>query len=140
VTTRTGPFYCPAGRTIFMPLLAIRALIFPTSTNYVPHAFAISYVAAHEWAHHVQSLLGLLQGRSSVSIELQADCFAGVWGFTAWARHLVNQADILHTMAVANSIGDPPGMPPTSHGTGQQRTRAFLAGFTSGDPSACLTQ
>lgn len=142
VTAQKGPFYCAidgAAGKIFLPLVGIQALIFPGYPSYVPHAFAVSYVVAHEWAHHVQQLLGLLHGRHSIRIELQADCLAGVWGHTAWARNLVSNADIDRTLRLANLIGDVPGTPAGAgtHGTGQQRVSAFLAGYNSGSPAAC---
>jgi len=142
VTTYKGPFYCSvdgAAGAIFLPLLGIQSIIFPADQNYVRHAFAVSYVVAHEWAHHVQQLLGLLRGRPSIRIELQADCLAGVWGFTAWARNLVSYADINRTLQVANLVGDAPGTPAGAgtHGTGPQRVSAFLAGYNSGNPDAC---
>jgi uncharacterized protein len=145
VTSTTGPFYCSAdGRfgTVFLPLLAIEHLVFPHHSTYKQHAFALSYVVAHEWAHHVQQLLGLLAGRPSLLTELQADCLAGVWGSSVYTRGLIGQADMDKTLELATLIGDAPGTPadaPTAHGTGAQRVASFLSGFRSGRPGTCGT-
>jgi predicted metalloprotease len=143
ITATTGPLYCPIDGegTVFLPLVAIKNLVFPRAPSFRGHAFAISYVVAHEWAHHVQRLLDLLNGRSSIDIELQADCLAGVWGYSAWARNVVSQADIRTTLDLATLIGDDPGVPAdaaNAHGTGQQRVAAFLAGYKTGRPQQCV--
>jgi predicted metalloprotease len=145
VTSETGPFYCSidGAGTVFLPLDSIKSIIFPDTSSYLPDAFAVSYVIAHEWAHHVQHQLGLLSGRPSILIELQADCLAGVWGYTAWSRKLVTQADIGRTLRVAALVGDAPGTPadaPGAHGSASQRVQAYLVGFNSGSPTACAAQ
>ena len=91
VTAGDGPFYCAVdGRgTIYLPLVGIQSLVFPRS-SFRDRDFALSYVVAHEWAHHIQRLAGVLTaGWSSKRVELQADCLAGVWAHSVWYRKLL---------------------------------------------------
>ena len=142
VFASSGPFYCShdsSGGTVYLPLSGIEQLLFP-SGSYRSVDFALSYVVAHEWGHHVQDMLGLLDGRPSILIELQADCLAGVWGHTAWARGLLSPGDIKKAIVAADLAGDAPGTPanaPDAHGSGAQRVAAFLAGYTTGRGSSC---
>ena len=141
MTAGDGPFYCAVdGRgTIYLPLLGIESLVFPRG-SFRDRDFALSYVVAHEWAHHVQRLLGMFsRGWPSKRIELQADCLAGVWAYSVWYRNLLEPGDVEEAVALADLVGDPPGVPAgrDAHGTGAQRKKAFLVGYRTGNPSKC---
>ena len=155
-----GPFYCPADQKVYLDLGFFREL----KTRFkAPGDFAQAYVVAHEVGHHVQNLLGISekvhQARSrasetqgnalSVRLELQADCFAGIWANHAQkARQVVEQGDIEEAMQAASSIGDyrlqmqsrgfvvPDGF---THGSSEQRVRWFKRGIESGNANACDT-
>ena len=155
-----GPFYCPADQKVYLDLGFFREL----KTRFkAPGDFAQAYVVAHEVGHHVQNLLGISekvhQARSrasetqsnalSVRLELQADCFAGIWANHAQkARQIVEQGDIEEALQAASSIGDdrlqmqskgyvvPDGF---THGSSEQRVRWFKRGIESGNPNACDT-
>ncbi len=155
-----GPFYCPRDQKVYIDLGFYREL----KTKYqAPGDFAQAYVIAHEVGHHVQNLLGIsdkvrsLQKQSSqveanqlsVKLELQADCFAGVWGNRAQrSRQVLQQGDIEEAIAAASAIGDDRlqerargYVVPESftHGSAAQRTQWFKKGIQSGDPSQCNT-
>ncbi|PSB16774.1 flagellar biosynthesis protein FlgM [Phormidesmis priestleyi ULC007] len=155
-----GPFYCPRDQKVYIDLGFYREL----KTKYqAPGDFAQAYVVAHEVGHHVQNLLGIsdkvrsLQKQSSqveanqlsVKLELQADCFAGVWGNRAQrSRQVLQQGDIEEAIAAASAIGDDRlqerargYVVPESftHGSAAQRTQWFKKGIQSGDPSQCNT-
>jgi hypothetical protein len=103
--------------------------------------FAFSFIVAHEWGHHVQKLLGL-NNVPSIRLELQADCLAGVWAYSAWARALLERGDIEEGIRLANSIGDRPGVrrnDPSAHGTRVQRVMWFMRGYNSGKAGTCDT-
>jgi predicted metalloprotease len=124
-----------------------------------PGDFAAGYVIAHEVGHHVQKLLGTSdrvradgkdKGASgnAVRLELQADCYAGVWGFHVKQRGLLEVGDIDEALGAATAIGDDTLQrrgsgrvtPETfSHGTSEQRVRWFKRGMDAGDPKACDT-
>lgn len=127
-----------------------------------PAAFAQGYVIAHEVGHHVQKLLGIeskvrqLQqnasqaeaNRLSVKMELQADCFAGVWGYNMQKQDYMETGDLQEALNAAEAIGDDRlqqqsqgRVVPDSftHGTSQQRYTWFKRGFDSGDPAQCNT-
>jgi predicted metalloprotease len=146
----TGPFYCPGDEKVYIDLgfyneLATR---FGASGD-----FAQAYVLAHEIGHHVQKILGLFQegatgNRQSVAIELQADCFAGVWASTARERRLLDPGDVEEGLAAAASVGDDRIQqmsgravnPETwTHGSAQQRSQWFRRGFDSGRIDQCNT-
>jgi predicted metalloprotease len=154
--SETGPFYCPRDQKVYIDLGFYREL---KERFGAPGDFAQAYVIAHEVGHHVQKLTGIsdkVQSLSasrpgqanalSVRLELQADCFAGVWGHNAdKARHVLEQGDLQEALNAAASIGDdrltkgrvsPDAF---THGTSQQRTSWFKRGFDSGDPDACDT-
>ncbi len=156
--TSSGPFYCPGDQKVYIDLGFYDEL---TRKFGAPGDFAQAYVIAHELGHHVQNLLGLeqqmrrLQQRSperandlSVRFELQADCFAGVWGHGAEQEGILEAGDVEEGLRAAASVGDdriqkmtqgyvnPDGF---THGTAAQRQRWFNAGFTSGDPKRCDT-
>jgi uncharacterized protein len=156
-----GPFYCPADRKAYIDLSFFNDL----RTRFgAPGDFAEAYVVAHEVAHHVQNLLGVsgkvreLQQRSrnqaevnqlSVRLELQADCFAGVWANRADRMHGILEAgDLEEALNAATAIGDDRlqrqsrgTVTPDSftHGTSAQRQQWFQAGFDAGNPDACDT-
>ena len=147
-TSATGPFYCPADQKLyvdpsFYDVLAKRLR--------APGDFAQAYVIAHEVGHHVQNLIGAntLQSRGetanqiSVRIELQADCFAGVWGRTARAALQITDQDLAEALTAAHAIGDDAlghsDERTFTHGSSEQRIRWFRRGFESGDARQCDT-
>jgi hypothetical protein len=155
-----GPFYCPADKKVYIDLAFFNDL---RQRHGAPGDFAQAYVVAHEVGHHVQNLLGISgQVRSaqrglgeaesnalSVSMELQADCFAGLWGNHAdRSRQVLEQGDIEEALNAASAIGDDRlqkqgrgYVVPESftHGTSEQRVRWFKRGIESGDFSSCNT-
>ena len=159
-SSAAGPFYCPGDRKVYLDLSFFNQL----STEFgAPGDFARAYVIAHEVGHHVQNLLGITDKASSaeqaagkvgankvsVQVELQADCFAGVWAEEAnQARHIMEPGDLESGLTAASSVGDDTlqkehqGMVvPDSftHGTSAQRVKWFKRGFESGKIDACDT-
>jgi predicted metalloprotease len=110
--------------------------------------FAVAIVAAHEVGHHVQNELGILEAEEarqletrSLQTELQADCFAGVWGYSAYYEGLVESGDMDEAMNLIPDIGDLPEQPrggELAHGTPEERVEAFLTGYDFGEPDRCL--
>lgn len=155
-----GPFYCPADAQVYLDQAFFRDL---DRRFGAPGDFAQAYVVAHEVGHHVQNLLGIssqvsaMQQRSdqeganqlSVRLELQADCFAGVWGFHANQRaRLLEPGDVEEGLRAAAAIGDDRmqkmstgWVQPESwtHGSSEMRVEWLNRGLTSGDPEACDT-
>lgn len=155
-----GPFYCPGDRRVYIDLAFYRDL---RTRFQAPGEFAQAYVIAHEVGHHVQNLLGISekvhraqQGSNraranalSVRLELQADCFAGVWGARAdAARHIIQPGEIEQALRAASAIGDDRlqqqaqgRVVPESftHGSAEQRVRWFKRGIESGDIRQCDT-
>ena len=155
-----GPFYCPADQKIYIDLGFYETL--KTKLG-APGDFAQAYVIAHEVGHHVQNLMGIsakmdrIRGRASqaeinalsVRMELQADCFAGVWANHAQtARQLLEQGDVEEAMNAAAKIGDDAlqrssggVVVPDSftHGTSAQRQRWFQNGLQNGSVKSCDT-
>lgn len=154
----TGPFYCPSDNRIYIDLGFYDEL---TSRFGAAGDFAQAYVLAHEIGHHVQNLLGIdqqvreVQQRRpearndlSVRMELQADCFAGVWGAAYRAKGGLEAGDLEEGMRAAAAVGDdriqrmsqghvsPEGF---THGSSEQRQRWFTQGFRTGDPRQCDT-
>jgi predicted metalloprotease len=153
-----GPFYCPADRKVYIDLSFYDEL---KSRFNAPGDFAQAYVIAHEVGHHVQNLLGVSgkvqaarqrMGEAeanalSVRLELQADCFAGVWASRAdAARQVLEDGDLDEALNAASAIGDDRlqmqsrgYVTPDSftHGTAEQRMRWFRRGLESGDVGAC---
>lgn len=156
----TGPFYCPADRKVYIDLSFYQDL---RNKLGAPGDFAQAYVIAHEVGHHVQNLLGIsdqlhdLRGRVSqteynrlmVKLELQADCFAGLWANHAdRSRQILESGDIEEALNAASMIGDDRlqqqsrgYVTPDSftHGTSEQRARWFRWGFQSGRVDSCDT-
>jgi predicted metalloprotease len=158
--TASGPFYCPGDQKVYIDLAFYRTM---QERFNVSSEFAQAYVIAHEVGHHVQHLLGIdeqvaasRQGGSerqanamSVKLELQADCFAGVWAFHAnQARSILEQGDVEGALAAATAIGDDTlqrqsqgQVVPDSftHGTSAQRVRWFSKGLQAGQFKQCDT-
>ena len=157
-SSATGPFYCPLDRKVYLDLGFFREL----ATKFgAPGDFAQAYVIAHEFGHHVQTVLGIneqvrqAQQRNpdeanelSVRMELQADCFAGVWAHSAYEDNLLETGDVEEGLDAAAGVGDDRiqkeatgRVDPESftHGTSEQRMRWFRTGFESGDPDRCDT-
>ena len=156
-----GPFYCPADRKVYLDLGFFQEL---RARFGAPGEFAQAYVIAHEVGHHVQTLTGMdakvrqLQQSSpsqrnelSVLMELQADCYAGVWGHSAakpGGRVDLDPGDLEDGLRAAAAIGDDTiqkrstgrVMPDKfTHGSSEQRVTWFRRGFEAGDPNACNT-
>jgi len=139
-----GPFYCPYDQKIYLDLGFFQQL---ESDLDAPGDFARAYVIAHEVGHHIQNITGLLKRGSSVDIELQADCLAGIWAHDAGSKFdLVEQGDIDEALNAASQIGDDTlqkkqtgTVVPDSftHGSSAQRHAAFKRGYDSGNLSAC---
>jgi predicted metalloprotease len=155
-TKAIGPFYCPPDEHAYIDLSFYREL---KQRFGAPGDFAQAYVLAHEIGHHLQKLMGVEQraqalGRghsrndASVRTELQADCFAGVWGHEAQGRKLLEAGDLEEALTAATAIGDDRLQkqsgrevnPETfTHGTSAQRVRWFRRGFDTGQLDACDT-
>ncbi|GLQ52863.1 KPN_02809 family neutral zinc metallopeptidase [Devosia nitrariae] len=156
---RTGPFYCPADQKVYIDLSFYDQLHREFGA---PGDFAQAYVLAHEIGHHIQNLTGVLPefnrrrasltpGQAnaySVRIELQADCYAGIWANYAGQENLLDQGDAEEAINAANQIGDDTlqkrmqgfAVPKTfNHGTSAQRREWFSRGFETGDVDACDT-
>jgi hypothetical protein len=153
-----GPFYCPADERVYIDLGFYREL---ARRFGAPGDFAQAYVIAHEVGHHVQKLLRIEaqvrrgqqqrprdRNRLSVLMELQADCFAGVWGHSAQKRDLLEPGDVDEGLRAAAAVGDDRlqkaatgHVSPESftHGSAAQRSRWFRRGMDSGRVEACNT-
>jgi len=153
----TGPFYCPGDEKVYLDLGFFNEL---KQRFGAPGEFAQAYVIANEIGHHVQKLLGIesrarrLQqanpstaNRVSVQLELQADCFAGVWGNSTEQRKIVDESDVEAGLRAAAAVGDDRlqkmatgHVSPESftHGSSAQRVASFRKGLDSGQPSACI--
>ncbi|MEM8610317.1 MAG: neutral zinc metallopeptidase [Myxococcota bacterium] len=156
--TATGPFYCPADQQVYIDLSFLREL----QRLGAPGDFAFAYVIAHEIGHHIQTLTGISQQVSqaqrrssqsranqlSVLLELQADCYAGVWAHYADQDGYIEPGDIQEGLQAAAAIGDDrlarmsgrPIQPDAfTHGTSAQRMQWFRTGYQTGDTNACDT-
>jgi uncharacterized protein len=155
-----GPFYCPPDEKVYLDTSFFQDL---RSRFHSPGDFAEAYVIAHEVGHHVQNLLGISdqvssyqQGarraqanNASVRLELQADCFAGVWAkHTEQMQKFLDPGDVEEALTAASMIGDDRlqmqsrgYVVPESftHGTAEQRSRWFNQGFQGGTPASCNT-
>ena len=157
-SSATGPFYCPPDQKVYLDLGFFREL----STRFgAPGDFAQAYVVAHEFGHHVQNLLGVndqvrqAQQRNpddanelSVLLELQADCFAGVWAHSAYQDELLEEGDLEEGLDAAAGVGDDRIQKQSTgrvdresftHGSSAQRMEWFRKGYESGEPSSCDT-
>ena len=155
-TSNIGPHYCPPDQNVYLDLEFFREL---RRRFGAPGDFAQAYVLAHEIGHHVQNLLGTEaevrreqrsnpedENELSVRLELQADCYAGVWAFTVFERDLESSGDLQEGLDAAASVGDDriqeqAGQdvnPETwTHGSSEQRIEWFKRGFADGDPNDC---
>jgi hypothetical protein len=150
-----GPFYCPADEHAYIDLSFYREL---RQRFGAPGDFAQAYVLAHEMGHHLQKLMGARpvaaggrgdsRNEASVRVELQADCFAGVWGHAAQGKNLLEAGDLEEALTAATAIGDDRLQqqagrevnPETfTHGTSAQRVRWFRQGLKAGRFEACDT-
>ena len=143
-----GPFYCPGDRKLYVDPSFYEVM---ESRLRAPGDFAQAYVIAHEIGHHVQNLIGATQvqvqgesqNQTSVRVELQADCFAGVWGHTARATLAIDEADLREALNAAHQIGDDAlgqrNQDQFTHGSSAQRMTWFRRGFDSGDARQCDT-
>ena len=156
---QSGPFYCPADSKVYIDLSFLDEL----KTLGAPGDFAFAYVIAHEVGHHVQNLLGTnakmrqaQQGASkvqanqlSVALELQADCYAGIWGYYVNQQlNLLEAGDVAEGIAAASAVGDDRlqkmagrAVQPDAftHGSSAQRVKWFKTGFESGNLASCNT-
>jgi predicted metalloprotease len=154
----TGPFYCPGDERVYIDLGFYDEL---QQRFGAPGDFAQAYVLTHELGHHVQRLMGTeakvreAQQRQpdaandlSVRLELQADCYAGVWGHETAQRQVLESGDVEEGLAAAAAVGDDriqrmsgQGVHPEAftHGSSEQRTSWFRRGFESGRPEDCDT-
>jgi predicted metalloprotease len=158
-SSAVGPFYCPPDRQVYLDLQFFREL---SERFGAPGEFARAYVMAHEVGHHVQNLLGTAErvheqrsrldkasaNALSVRLELQADCYAGVWGHAAARRNVLEPGDVEAALAAATAIGDDRLQKQSrgvvvpesfTHGSSAQRVRWFKAGLESGDVRRCDT-
>jgi uncharacterized protein len=154
----TGPFYCPEDEKVYIDLGFYDEL---KQRFGAPGEFAEAYVLAHEIGHHVQKLLGIegkmrqaqqqhpeAANQLSVALELQADCFAGVWGHSTQERNLLDPSDVDSGLKAAAAVGDDRIQRMTrgtvnpetfTHGSSAQRTEWFQRGLQNGSITACNT-
>ncbi len=158
-TSAAGPFYCPGDEKVYLDLSFFDELAtkFGASGD-----FAQAYVIAHELGHHIQKVTGVNDkvrqqqeanptkaNELSVRLELQADCFAGVWGYSTYDRGILESGDLEEGLNAATRVGDDyiqknlgngqirPDL--FTHGTSAQRMKWFKTGFDSGDAAKCDT-
>ena len=158
-SSATGPFYCPGDQKVYIDLSFYREL----KTRFeAPGDFAQAYVVAHEVGHHIQNLTGVLpkfnqmrrsmskleENQMSIRVELQADCYAGVWAHYTGQKGLLERGDLQEALNAATQIGDDALQKRTqgyvvpdsfNHGTSAQRKKWFARGFDSGNVGACDT-
>ncbi|REJ75744.1 MAG: flagellar biosynthesis protein FlgM [Acidobacteria bacterium] len=152
-SSATGPFYCPADQKLYLDTDFFREL---KNEFRSPGDFAQAYVIAHEVGHHVQNLLGVMEkvqragntNELSVRLELQADCFAGIWAAKANEKGLVEAGDPQEAIRAAAAVGDDSIQKRTqgyvvpdsfTHGSSEERVRWFTTGFRTGDVARCET-
>jgi hypothetical protein len=156
--TAMGPFYCPVDQKVYIDLGFYREL---RERFGAPGDFAQAYVIAHEIGHHVQNLLGLSDrvrqaqqqnpdraNELSVRLELQADCYAGIWANSTQQRNILEAGDVDEALGAAAAVGDDRIQRQTrgsvnpetwTHGSAEQRAHWFKNGFDTGDPQRCDT-
>jgi hypothetical protein len=159
-----GPFYCPIDEKVYLDTSFFRELVTRfrgCDTGSRACLFAQSYVIAHEVGHHVQNLLGIMDrvhgvqqraseaqaNQLSVKVELQADCFAGVWAHHAdETKHILEQGDVESALRAASAVGDDTLQRRTqgyvvpdsfTHGTSAERVAWFKRGFAGGSIQSC---
>lgn len=149
----TGPFYCPGDNRLYLDFAFFSEL---KREFKAPGDFAEAYVIAHEIGHHVQNLTGTMarvqragqNNRLSVALELQADCYAGVWAHHAARKGIVEPGDPEEALRAAAAVGDDMIQKRTqgftvpesfTHGTAQQRMQWFARGYNSGNIRQCDT-
>jgi len=154
----SGPFYCPSDGKVYIDLAFFDEL---DRRFGAPGDFAQAYVIAHEIGHHIQNLMGISdkvhesmqsdRGNAkeySVRLELQADCYAGIWGHSTAQRNILEEGDIDEGISAASAVGDDRlqkmsgrGVNPDSftHGSSEQRVEWFRRGFESGRIEDCDT-
>jgi uncharacterized protein len=144
-----GPHYCPTDERVYLDLSFFREL----GDRFGARGdFAQAYVIAHEVGHHVQNVLDVMDRvenrEDSIRLELQADCLAGVWAYTAERRGLLDPGDVQEGLDAAAAVGDDRIQQKTSgridpeswtHGSSEQRMKWFTRGMRDGDPAACDT-
>ena len=153
-----GPFYCPLDQKVYLDLDFFAEL---DRRFGAPGDMAQAYVIAHEIGHHVQHLLGMdervrqvqrtnpaVANEMSVRLELQADCYAGVWAHSANQRGKLEGGDVQEGLGAASAVGDDRIQQQTqgrvnaesfTHGSAQQRSQWFMRGFENGNPNSCDT-
>ena len=158
-SSATGPFYCPGDKKVYIDLGFYREL----KTKFeAPGDFAQAYVVAHEVGHHIQNVTGVLpkfnqmrrsmskleENQMSIRVELQADCYAGVWAHFTNQKGLLERGDLEEALNAATQIGDDALQKRTqgyvvpdsfNHGTSAQRKKWFARGYDSGKVGACDT-
>jgi len=161
-SSATGPFYCPADQNVYLDLGFFDEL----SRRFgAPGDFAQAYVIAHEYGHHVQDALGIMNqvqqeqtssnaNDLSIRLELQADCLAGVWAHSVWANpdqadvESITEADVQEGINAAQSVGDDRIQQQSTgsinektwtHGSAAQRAKWFNTGFKQGTTESCDT-
>ena len=154
----SGPFYCPGDQKVYIDLAFFDQL---DKQFGAPGDFAQAYVLAHEIGHHVQNLLGTerklrqaqqsdpsMRNRLSVAMELQADCYAGVWAFSAARAGQLEAGDLEEGLGAASAVGDDRLQKMSTgqvhresftHGSSEERRTWFRRGFDNGDPKRCDT-
>ena len=152
-SSATGPFYCPGDQKLYLDFAFFRQL---KNEFKAPGDFAQAYVIAHEVGHHVQNILGTMDqvnsagndNRLSVALELQADCYAGVWAYYAQKQGLIETGDYEEALTAASSVGDDTiqkrsqgYVVPESftHGSSRERMGWFAKGLQAGDMRRCNT-
>ena len=149
----TGPFYCPGDSNLYLDFAFFDEL---RREFKAPGDFAQAYVIAHEFGHHIQNITGVMEqvqrrgqdNRLSVALELQADCYAGVWANFAQKQGRVEAGDAEEAIRAASAVGDDMIQKRTqgyvvpdsfTHGSAQQRMQWFARGMQSGDMRQCNT-
>jgi len=150
--SEVGPFYCPGDDTIYLDPTFFQELEGRLGGSALQ--FSQAYVIAHEFGHHIQNLVGTMDripsgnNRASVALELQADCYAGIWANYAQKQNIVEPGDAEEALRAASSVGDDMIQKRTqgyvvpesfTHGSAQQRMQWFSRGMQTGDMRQCET-